>query len=207
MTNEADLRKQLVELSRSLFDRGYSTGGGGNISLLLPDGHVLTTPTGSCLGRLNISTLSKVDLDGNLISGDKPSKEVAFHLEIYKNNTECRAIVHLHSTYLTALSCIKGLNKENALSPFTPYYVMRIGQLPVIDYFKPGAPQLAQEIGKKALYNAILLENHGSVVIGKNLIDAVNNAEELEETAKLFFILQNEKIKYLTSKEIDELKK
>lgn len=207
MSKESTLRKLLVELSRSLFERGYSTGGGGNISLLLPDGNILATPTGSCLGRLDVDSLSKVDVDGNLISGDKPSKEVAFHLGLYRNNKKCKAVVHLHSTYLTALSCIKGLDKNNVLKPFTPYYVMRVGQLPLVDYFKPGAPELAQEIAKRAENKAILLENHGSVVTGENLVDAVNNAEELEETAKLFFLLQHQDIKYLVPQEIDELKK
>lgn len=196
----------MVSVAKSLFDRGYSTGGGGNLSLRLPDNFILATPTGSCLGRLEIDSLSVVSLDGELLSGKKASKEVEFHLSLYRANTGCNAVVHLHSTYMTALSCIDTIDEDQAIRPFTPYYVMRIGNLPVVDYYPPGSPQIAEALEKLApIYRAFLLRNHGPVVTGKDLYDAADNSEELEETAKLMFILQNFNVRYLSTEEITDL--
>ena len=205
--NEHQLRQQMVLLARSMFERGYATGGAGNLSLKLPNGHFLATPTGSSFGRLIADELSVIDIDGNHISGKKPSKEAAFHLAIYRNNQDCNAIVHLHSTYLTAMSCMEGLDKDNAIRAFTPYFVMRIGELPVIPYLRPGDPKIADELAKRAGdYRAFLLANHGPVITGTSLVDAVDNAEELEETAKLAFLLKDKKIRYLTDQEVSELR-
>jgi len=205
--NEQALREQMVTFARSMFERGYATGGAGNLSLKLPNGHFLATPTGSSFGRLVAEELAVVDIDGNHISGKKPSKEVEFHLVIYRQKPDCNAIVHLHSTYLTALSCIDDIDTNNAIRPFTPYVVMRIGELPVIPYFRPGSPRIAEEIGKIASnYKAFLLANHGPIITGSNFMDAVDNAEELEETAKLMFLLKDQTIRYLTEDEINDLK-
>lgn len=205
--NEQQLREKMVTLARSMFERGYATGGAGNLSLKLPDGNILATPTGSSFGRLVAEELSVVDIKGTHISGKKPSKEAAFHLAIYRNNAECNAIVHLHSTYLTALSCLEGLDKNNAIKAFTPYFVMRIGELPVIPYLRPGEPRIADELAQRAAdHRAFLLANHGPVVTGSDFVDAVDNAEELEETAKLAFLLNDQKIRYLTEDEITDLK-
>lgn len=203
---EFEQKTEMVNLARSLFERGYTVGGAGNLSVRLDAQRILVTPTGSSLGRLNAEKLSVLDLDGNLLSGDKPSKESVFHLAMYRKNPDCNAIVHLHSTYLTALSCLENLDSKNAMQAFTPYYVMRVGKLPVIPYYKPGDVNIARELGERALSGkAFLLANHGVVVTGKNLVDAVDNTEELEETAKLYFLLHGHKIRYLTPQEIEEL--
>ncbi|QBQ63659.1 aldolase [Actinobacillus indolicus] len=197
---------QMVELAKSLFDRGYTVGGAGNLSVKLDDNRVLVTPTGSSLGRLEVNRLSVLDMKGNLIEGDKPSKESVFHLALYQANPQCKAIVHLHSTYLTALSCLEGIDTTNAMRAFTPYYVMRVGQLPVIPYYKPGDINIARELSERALQaKAFLLANHGVVVTGHSLVDAVDNTEELEETAKLYFILQGKNIRYLSESEVKDL--
>lgn len=206
MTEQA-LRDTMVMLGASLFQRGYATGGAGNLSALLPDGSLIATPTGSCLGRLSAERLSRVSLMGEHLGGDRPSKEVAFHLALYRNNPECRAVVHLHSTHLTALSCLDGLDPANVIRPFTPYYVMRVGQLPLIPYYKPGDARIAEELGQRAQDGkAFLLANHGPVVVGRDLVDAVNNMEELEETARLALLLHGQPIRYLNEQEIDELR-
>ena len=207
LLSEQQLREQMVTLARSMFERGYATGGAGNLSLKLPNGYFLATPTGSSFGRLVAEELSVVDINGNHISGKKPSKEAEFHLAIYRNNPVCNAIVHLHSTYLTALSCLEGLDRNNAIKAFTPYFVMRIGELPVIPYLRPGDPKIAEELAKRAGdYRAFLLANHGPVVTGTDFVDAVDNAEELEETAKLAFLLKDKDIRYLTDEEVMDLK-
>jgi ribulose-5-phosphate 4-epimerase/fuculose-1-phosphate aldolase len=111
---EQQLREEMVQIGASLFSRGYATGSAGNLSLLLPDGNLLATPTGACLGELQAQRLSVVTLQGEWISGDKPSKEVTFHRAVYLHNPACKAIVtHLHSHYLTALSCLQGLDPHN----------------------------------------------------------------------------------------------
>lgn len=204
---ELEQKQQMVALARSLFERGYTVGGAGNLSVRLDENRILVTPTGSSLGRLDADRLSVLDMQGNVLSGDKPSKESVFHLAMYQKNPACQAIVHLHSTYLTALSCLENLDTENAMRAFTPYYVMRVGKLPVIPYYRPGDINIARELGERALDGkAFLLANHGVVVTGENLVDAVDNTEELEETAKLHFILQGQKVRYLTDDEVNDLK-
>ncbi|HHW7507896.1 TPA: aldolase [Mannheimia haemolytica] len=204
---EQEQKIEMVNLARSLFERGYTVGGAGNLSVRLDENRILVTPTGSSLGRLEADRLSVLDMQGNVLSGDKPSKESVFHLAMYQKNPACQAIVHLHSTYLTALSCLENLDTDNAMRAFTPYYVMRVGKLPVIPYYRPGDINIARELGERALDGkAFLLANHGVVVTGSDLRDAVDNTEELEETAKLHFILQGQKVRYLTDDEVNDLK-
>ena len=100
---EAELRAQLVELSASLFARGFSVGSAGNISAKLPDGYLMT-PTNSSLGRLNAERLSKLAPDFTHLSGDKPSKEVFMHRAFYQARPDAGAVVHLHSTMATAVA-------------------------------------------------------------------------------------------------------
>jgi ribulose-5-phosphate 4-epimerase/fuculose-1-phosphate aldolase len=197
-----------VELGASLFARGYSAGRAGNISVRLSDGSIMATPTNSCLGRLSARNLSVTDIEGKHCSGLAPTKELFLHLAVYQAKPDCKAVVHLHSSYATALAALADLDPENALTPFTPYYVMKIGSLPVVPYYKPGTPELGAATAKIAgKTNAFLLANHGSVVCGASLVEAVNNAEELEETAKLYFLLQSSgrPIRHLAEKEVADL--
>lgn len=138
---EHALREEMVRIAASFFQRGYATGSAGNLSLLLPDGNILATPTGSCLGNLDPQRLSKVDPQGEWLSGDKPSKEVRFHLALYRNNPCCKAVVHLHSTVNGAfLSRRAGPAKCD--SPVYPYVVMRMGDIPLVPYYRPGMTEL-----------------------------------------------------------------
>ncbi|MCT7654303.1 aldolase [Oceanimonas sp. NS1] len=204
--SEYSLRLELVNIARSMFERGYSSGGAGNLSLRLPDGNLLATPTNSSFGDLDPARLSKVDMDGNHLDGDKPSKEVLMHIAMYKARPDAGGIVHLHSAYLTALSCVDGLDPTNCLPPITPYYVMRVGKLPLVPYIRPGDPRMADEVGRLAVdHSAVLLANHGPVISGKDLRSAMFNAEELEDTARLYFTLQNSKMRTLTDEQVAEL--
>lgn len=203
---EQQLRDELVLLAQSLFNRGLSSGGSGNISLRLPDGGYLVTPTNSSLGFLSSEKLSRLDAEGNHLSGDKPSKEVPMHMAMYDMNPKCGAVVHLHSPWLTALSCLADLNPYNALPAITPYYVMRVGKLPIIPYIRPGAEEIAEHVrALAATHTAVLLANHGPVVSGNSLRQAVFNAEELEDTARLFFTLRDHHWRELTPDNIREL--
>jgi ribulose-5-phosphate 4-epimerase/fuculose-1-phosphate aldolase len=195
----------MVDVARSLFARGYSFGSSGNLSVK-GDGYILGTPTGSSFETVLPSQLAKVSMDGAVIGKAKPSKEVHFHLAIYRARPDAGAVVHLHSTYAVAVSCLKGLNMENAMPVLTPYYAMRVGRLPVVPYLPPGDPQLAPEVEIRAkTAKAILLQNHGPITAESDLPKAAALAEELEEQARLFFILGN-RGRRLTKKQIAELK-
>lgn len=203
--DEQATRELLVRLSRSLFERGYSVGSAGNISVAVEDG-ILMTPTNSCLGFLEADRISKLDRSGRHISGDKPSKEVFLHQAFYETRPGTGAVVHLHSTYATALSCLPDLNENDCIAPLTPYVVMRVGQVRLLPYVRPGEPAMGEMIRElEGKHAAVLLANHGPVVTAKDLTTAVYAAEELEETAKLLVLLRGENPRLLTQAQIDEL--
>jgi ribulose-5-phosphate 4-epimerase/fuculose-1-phosphate aldolase len=205
MSAELKLRDRIVAIGHSLYTRGLSPGSSGNISARLEDGWLLT-PTNSCLGELDPALLSKLDWNGNLVSGAKPSKEYFLHLAMYQKRQQSGAIVHLHSSHAAAISCLEGLDPASCLPPITPYFVMRVGQLPLIPYFRPGDKALALEIAKHAdKHAAVLLANHGPVVSGQDLDSAMYAMEELEETAKLILLLLGQKIRTLNKVQIQEL--
>ena len=204
--NEIETRRLLVALAGSLFARGYSVGSAGNISVHLPDGYLIT-PTNSCLGRLDPTRLSKLDADFRHVSGDPPSKEVFMHRAFYTARKDVGAVVHLHSTMATAVSCLPAVDPINPIPPLTPYFVMRIGRrLPIVPYYRPGNPQMEEAIHNAARNaRAVLLANHGPVVCGKTLTDAIYAAEELEEAAKLFITLRGVNARLLTAAQVDDL--
>lgn len=192
---------------RSLFERGLCPGTSGNLSVRLDDG-VLVSPTNSCLGRLDPAAISKLGPDGRLVSGEPPSKEAFLHLAMYRERQPDRAVVHLHSTAAVAVSCLAGLDAEDVLPPITAYYVMRVGRLPLVPYFRPGDRALADAVGQLASrHHAVLLANHGPVVSGRDLDTAVYATEELEETAKLFLLLRGSEVRPLTSSQADEIRR
>jgi 3-dehydro-4-phosphotetronate decarboxylase len=204
-SSENRIREDMVRLARSLFERGFSVGAAGNISAAVEDG-ILVTPTNSCLGFLDPDKISKVTRDGRHISGDKPSKEVFLHKAFYETRPQTGAVVHLHSTHATALSCLSDIDPDDCIPPLTPYAVMRVGRVKRLDYVRPGdekAGDLIRALGGK--YAAILLANHGPVVTGKDIISAVHAAEELEETAKLLIMLRGLPIRMLSEENVAEL--
>ncbi|WP_271951897.1 3-oxo-tetronate 4-phosphate decarboxylase [Ruegeria faecimaris] len=205
-SEEQALRRQMSELCASLFVRGFSVGTAGNVSARLPDG-ILMTPTNSTLGNVDPERIAKIDLDGNHLSGDKPTKEIFLHQAFYETRPEVGAVVHLHSTWATALSCLEDTDPNDCIPPLTPYVVMRVGTVKLVPYIKPGDPKsgdLIRELGGK--YSAVLLANHGPVVSGKDLFSAVCAAEELEETAKLLVALQGMSTRMLDVEQVAELK-
>ena len=203
---EAELRDLLVDLARSLFARGYSVGSAGNISVRLPDGYLMT-PTNSSLGRLQADRISKLDLSWKHVGGDKPSKEVFMHRAVLDARPQAGAVVHLHSTHATAISCLAASGDTAPIPPLTPYFVMRIGRsLPVIRYYRPGDAAMEGDIHQAAKNGpALLLANHGPVVSGASLVDAVHAAEELEEAARLALLLRGQNARELTPAQVDDL--
>jgi ribulose-5-phosphate 4-epimerase/fuculose-1-phosphate aldolase len=206
--SESRLREDIVRAGASLFNRGLTHGSTGNISIALPDGGWLMTPTGSSLGTLDPARLSKLDATGRLIEGDKPTKEAFLHTTMYGARPGSGAVVHLHSTHSVAVSCIDGIDHANCLPPITAYYAMRIGRLPLVPYYPPGDETLAEAVGVLAdKHHAVLLANHGPVVAGSSLAAAQDAIEELEETAKLFLLLRGERVRTLTEEQVAELER
>jgi ribulose-5-phosphate 4-epimerase/fuculose-1-phosphate aldolase len=204
---ETALREKIARLGRSMFERGLTFGSSGNISVKLADGWLMT-PTGTSLGDIDPARLAKIDSRGKLVGGDPPTKEAFLHTIVYERRPGAGAVVHLHSTHSVAVSCLRGLDPANVLPPLTAYYVMRIGTLPLIPYFAPGDLDLARAVGELASrHHAVLLANHGPVVAGKTLDDAVYATEELEETAKLFLALKRMEFSPLTREQVDDLHK
>jgi ribulose-5-phosphate 4-epimerase/fuculose-1-phosphate aldolase len=206
MSSEGKMREQICAVGASLFNRGLTHGSTGNMSVRLPDGGWLMTPTGSSLGSLDPARLSMLALDGSLLSGDKPTKEAFLHTTMYDRRADAGAVVHLHSTHSVAVSCLEGINPDEVLPPITAYYVMRIGHLPLAPYFPPGDSALADAVRNLAgKHHAILLANHGPVVAGLTLAAATDAIEELEETARLFLMLRHERVRTLTPEQVHEL--
>jgi 3-dehydro-4-phosphotetronate decarboxylase len=205
--NESTLREQICELGKSLFDRGYTHGSTGNISAKLDDGWLLT-PTNSCLGRLDPARLSKMSWDGKLLAGDAPSKESFLHLAMYEERKSFGAVVHLHGSESVGVSLLENVDCDDCLPPLTAYYIMRIGRLPLLPYFQPGDMSLADAVRQAAKkHHAMLLSNHGPVVAGTSLSAAVDAAEELEQTAKIFLNLRNEKkLRTLSPEQVAKLR-
>ena len=206
MSDEARLRDAIARFGAVLYGRGLAHGTAGNISVRLDDGSILVTPTNSCMGFLDPARISKVAADGTLISGDPPSKESFFHLAVYEERQATRAVVHLHCTHSVAVSCLCHYDTRNVLPPLTAYHVMRIGKLPLVPYYRPGDRALAEAVRQVAReHSSMLLANHGPIVSAKSLEEAVYNSEELEETAKLFFLIGSRPARPLTCEAVEEL--
>jgi 3-dehydro-4-phosphotetronate decarboxylase len=199
------LAQQLATVGRSLFNRGYSYGTAGNISVL-SEQQVLVTPTNSSLGELDPNQLSALSRDGSHVAGPKPTKEINFHLGIYRAVPEAAAVVHLHSTYATAISCLDALDESDPLPFYTPYFPMRVAAMPVVTYHPPGSQELAAAVESVAARGpVILLRNHGSVTWAKDLATASALAEELEEQCRIHFLLRGEG-RALSTRQVAELR-
>lgn len=205
MTSETNLRDEMTQLARSMFERGLTPGSTGNLSVRLDDGYLMT-PTNASFGFLKPDTLSKLDAKGKWISGDKPTKEAFLHIAMYRSNPSTRSVSHLHSTYCVCLSCLSDIDPTNMIPPLTPYLEMRVGAVALAPYRRPGDESLGPELEKLAKkHRGIIIANHGPVVAGKSLRDSVFAMEELEESAKLKFLLLDRDTNPLNETQLDEL--
>ena len=193
--DESKAREEICRVGKSLFERGYVHASAGNISVRLDDGFLIT-PTDACLGFLDPAALSRLDRNGAHIGGDRPSKTIALHRKIYRaarafdGNTAC--IIHTHSKACVALS-LHG--KATELVPaLTPYFVMKVGHVPLIPYHRPGAQGSADLVeaaiaayGQRGCpIRSIMLERLGPNVWHDTPAAAMATLEELEETAGLW---------------------
>jgi 3-dehydro-4-phosphotetronate decarboxylase len=199
--------EELCDAAASFYARGYAFGSTGNLSVRVGD-RVWITPTGQSLKALKPAQLACVTLGGESLNENRPSKEFPFHAAIYRQRPEARAVVHLHSGWATALACLADLDEAEPLPPITPYYLMRVAPLGVLPYFRPGSTELAGAVERLARdHHCLLMRNHGTITAGATLGEAVDRAEELEATARLFFQLRGERVRRLTGEEADEIRR
>lgn len=197
--NEHQARDEICRVGRSLFERGYVHASAGNISVRLDDGYLIT-PTDACLGFLDPARLARLGDDGRQIAGDRASKTIALHVRIYAAarrfdaNTAC--VIHTHSTHCVARTLAH--HGGELLPPITPYFVMKVGHVPVVAYRRPGATEAAEEVARViARYGeagtpirAIMLERLGPNVWHDSPAAAMATLEELEETARLVMLVR-----------------
>jgi ribulose-5-phosphate 4-epimerase/fuculose-1-phosphate aldolase len=183
----------IAKLGASIFARGLTPGRTGNLSCRIED-EIVVTPTGVSLGSLDPCQLAIIDLEGRPIRGGRPSKEAVMHAALYRARPTAQGVVHLHSTHAVAVSCLADIDERSALPPLTAYFAM-----PVVPYFAPGDPSLSiavEEMARK--HHAMLLANHGSLVVADDLLSAADAAEEIEETARLWLLLRRQPTRPLT---------
>ena len=195
MSEENLARREICRVGRSLFERGYVHATAGNISVRLADGFLIT-PTDACLGFLEPEALAKVDAQGRQVSGDRASKTLVLHRRIYDAAPEAGCVIHTHSTHCVALTLQPG--QEELLPPITPYFVMKVGHVPVIPYHRPGDPVVGELVAQRieqyrrggTTVRAVMLSRLGPNVWHETPAGAMAVLEELEETAKLWMLSQ-----------------
>ena len=213
MSNEAFLRDEICRVGRSLFERGYVHATAGNISVKLDDGFLIT-PTDACLGQLQPERLARIDAAGAQTGGDRASKTLALHRRIYGADARARCVIHTHSTHLVALTLQGVWQPDDILPPITPYFVMKVGHVPLIAYHRPGDPAVAERVAavitaaaaRGTPLRAVMLERLGPNVWGPTPAEAMATLEELEETARLWLLCQP-KPTPLSDEQIDELRR
>jgi ribulose-5-phosphate 4-epimerase/fuculose-1-phosphate aldolase len=215
---EAQAREEICRVGRSLFERGYVHATAGNISVRLNEsegGGYLITPTDACLGFLEPARLARLDISARQLSGDVASKTMAFHRQIYgaasQFDPKTCCVIHTHSTHCVALTLQPG--SAELLPALTPYFVMKVGHVPLISYHRPGAPEAAQLVAQiirrygdaGTPIRAVMLERLGPNVWHDSPAAAMATLEELEETARLM-LLNRSASGVLTETQIDELR-
>jgi 3-dehydro-4-phosphotetronate decarboxylase len=209
----SDARDELCRVGRSLFEHGLVHATAGNISVRLPDGSFLITPTDACLGFLDPARLAHVGADGVQLGGDRASKTLALHRRIYAHAPQARCVIHSHSTHLVALTLQGVWHDDDILPPITPYFVMKVGHVPLIAYRRPGDPAVADLVAQRidafaargTPLRAVMLDRLGPNVWHDSPGNAMAVLEELEETAKLWLMTQPRPTP-LTDTQIDELR-
>ena len=197
-------KKQIIDVCKRIYDRGYVAANDGNVSVRVDNGHIVMTPTGRSKGFLTIDELVVVDIDGNKVSGSsKPSSESKMHLSIYKSRDNVNSVVHAHPPTATGYA-VAGIPLNQCV---LPEVVVTVGSIPIAEYATPGTQELADVVVKYfQTYDAILLENHGAITVGDSVINAHYKMETMEHFAKIMFVAhQLGNIQGLGGKDVEEL--
>ena len=183
---EARLRTAICRIGKLSYDRNYIVGADGNISARMADGTILITPTGAMKGFLEPHQVAHVDMTGRAIDdGPKPSSEVGIHLVSYQERPDVRAICHAHPPHAVAMT-IAGVDLQ---MPVIPEIIVTIGGIPTAPFGTPGTSELPETIRDLVrCSDVMMMQNHGSVTLGANLMDAYKKLDMLEHTAKILWL-------------------
>lgn len=182
-----------IWIGKTLFDRNKATGSSANLSFL-HEGKIYITGSGTCFGNLTRDDFSVTNMEGEHLEGIKPSKELPLHKILYDKSSSIQAVIHTHSFYSTLWSCLKHDNEKDIIPEYTPYLRMKIGSIGLIPYGKPGSKKLFTSFAERVHdSDGYILQNHGPVVGGNDLMSAFFNLEELEESARIAWELRNER--------------
>lgn len=200
-----DASAVVIEAGARVAAAGISPGSSGNVSVRRGS-RVYATGTGTDLGRLTSADIAVLDLDGRHVDGPRPSKETSLHLAFYRKNTDHTAVVHVHSPHAVALSCLDPWSSSSAIPPLTPYFVMRVGQTPLIPFRAPGSPELGDLVSALDLpFHAALLANHGQITSAADAGAAVEAAVELEEACRIALLTEGHARRLLPEADIAAL--
>ncbi len=177
--------KQAIFVAKALFDRNKVSGSSANFSFRAGDAVVISA-SGCSLGAMTEDNFTVIDLEGTVLEGPKPSKEAPLHLAFYRKDPKIGAVLHTHSFYSVLWSCLKHQNEADVVPKYTPYLEMKLGRVGLIPYAPPGSAELFKLAGERIHTAAgFLLAHHGPVVPGRNIMDAFNILEELEESCRI----------------------
>lgn len=204
-TTAATAVDDLIAAAHELARLGLSPGTSGNLSVRIGD-RVFLSATGASMATLTRADLAELALDGEHLGGPRPTKEAPLHLAFYRKSGRASAVIHLHSAAAVAASCLPPHSELSALPPITPYFVMRVGQTPLIPYAAPGSSELASQIEQRTFaFRAALLQNHGLIVSGDSVARAVDAAIELEAASEVLMRLGAQEFLPLSDPQAREL--
>ena len=187
MVNEFEIKKQICEIGKRIYNQGMVAANDGNISVKLNDHEFLCTPTGVSKGFMTPEYICKVDENGKVIqanAGFKPSSEIKMHMRVYKERPDVQSVVHAHPIYATSFA-IAGIPLTQ---PIMPEAVIALGCVPIAKYGTPSTEEIPDAVSEWLPYfDAVLLENHGALTYADSLLAAYHKMESVEFYAKLLF--------------------
>jgi len=206
MSSILKAKKEIIEIGKRMYDKGYVVASEGNMSIRLGDTKILVTPGGKNKGRLKQNDLVLVDLKGKKISGNlKPSSELLMHLFVYQKRKDVNAAVHAHPPYSLAFASAHLPLAQSLL----PEVIMFLGEIPLASYATPTTEEVPLSLSPFIEeHNAFLLENHGVLALGKDIFEAYSRLEMVEHLAKVNLLCRIlGKLEELPSKSLDKLEK
>lgn len=188
MTSEYEIKKQICEIGRRIYNKGMVAANDGNISVKISDNEFLCTPTGVSKGFMTPEYICKVDAEGKVIQanpGFKPSSEIKMHMRVYKERPDVKSVVHAHPMYATSFA-IAGIPLTQ---PIMPEAVIALGCVPIAEYGTPSTNEIPDAVSKYLQsFDAVLLENHGALTYADSLLAAYMKMESVEFYAQLLYL-------------------
>ena len=185
--NEYEIKKMMCDIGKRVYNRGMVAANDGNFSVKLNDNEFLCTPTGVSKGFMTPEYICKVDAKGNVIQanpGFRPSSEIKMHMRVYEKRPDVGAVVHAHPSYATAFA-IAGIPLTQ---PIMPEAVIALGCVPIAKYGTPSTVEIPDAVEEYLPYfDQVLLENHGALTWGPDLMNAYHKMESVEFYAELLY--------------------